>query len=35
LGFTGINRLNAKNLKPNKTIHQIDQDVAVARSLVK
>jgi hypothetical protein len=35
LGFTGINRLNAKNLKPNRTIHQIDQDVAVARNLVK
>jgi uncharacterized membrane protein YqjE len=35
LGFTGLNRLNAKNLKPNRTIHQIDEDVAVARNLVK
>lgn len=35
LGVTGLNRLKAKNLKPTRTIHQIDQDMAVARNLAK
>ena len=35
LGVTGLNRLNAKTLKPNRTIHQIDQDIVAARNLAK
>lgn len=35
LAVTGLNRLKAKNLRPTRTIHQIDQDVAVARNLAK
>ena len=35
LALTGLNRLKAKNLRPTRTIHQIDQDMAVARNLAK
>jgi hypothetical protein len=35
LAVTGLNRLKAKNLRPTRTIHQIDQDMAVARNLAK
>lgn len=35
LGVSGLNCLKAKNLKPTRTIQQIDQDMAVARNLAK